>query len=108
MVRFKYVFERDSSRAQKQMFIQMALSLLGSVSVLSICSPRRKRRGSLAAVFIEFSVIEMKVLQGHFHLSPAYGFSSHVNYFATFHFNSLLSLSGKKKDHLVSLCEDTH
>lgn len=37
----------------------------------------------------------MKVLQGHFHLLLAYGFSFHVNYFATFHFNSLLSLSGK-------------
>lgn len=49
----------------------------------------------LAAIFIDFSVIEMKVLQGHFHLLLAYGFSFHVNYFATFHFNSLLSLSGK-------------
>lgn len=57
---------------------------------------RHKRRNFLAAIFIDFGVIEMKVPQGHFHLLLAYGFSSHVNYFATFHFNSLLSLSGKK------------
>lgn len=56
---------------------------------------RHKRRNFLAAIFIDFGVIEMKVPQGHFHLLLAYGFSSRVNYFATFHFNSLLSLSGK-------------
>lgn len=59
---------------------------------------RHKRRNFLAAIFIDFGVIEMKVPQGHFHLLLAYGFSSRVNYFATFHFNSLPSFLAKN-DH---------
>lgn len=61
----------------------------------------------LASIFIDFSVIEMKVLQGHFHLLLAYGFSSHVNYFATLHFNSFAVIVWQNH-HLISLCEDIH
>lgn len=97
MVRFKYLFWRESSykRTEKISFTWHYPLLRESVSVFSIRSPRHKGRNILAAIFIDFSVIEMKVLQGHCHLLLAYGFSSHVNYFATFHFNSSLSLSGK-------------
>lgn len=95
MVRLKYLFWRDSSykRTEKISLTWHYPLLRESVSVFSICSPRHKGRNFLAAIFIDFSAIEMKVLQGHCHLLLAYGFSSHVNYFATFHFNSLLSLA---------------
>lgn len=74
----------------------MASSLAERVSpCLFYMLTNHKRRSFQAAIFIDFGVIEMKVPQGHFHLLQAYGFSSHVNYFATFHFNSLLSLSGR-------------
>lgn len=38
----------------------------------------------------------MKLLQGYLHSLPSYGFSSHVNYLATFHFNPPLSFSTKE------------
>lgn len=38
----------------------------------------------------------MKLLQGYLHSLPSCGFSSHVNYLATFHFNPPLSFSTKE------------
>ena len=76
------------------------------VPVFSMCSLRHNGRNFPVVIFIDLGATEMKVLQGHFHLLPAYGVSSHVNDFATFHFNSLLSLSCKVI--IWFLSEDIH
>lgn len=70
---------------------------------LSFPCVSRHNRNFLAALFIALGVTEMKMLQGHFHLLLAYGFSSHVNYFATFQFNSVLSFSCKMIIWLLSV-----
>lgn len=87
------VAERDTTEGQTHTHTPPLLR--EPVPIFSMCSLRHSRRNFLVVVFIDLGAIEMKVLQGHFHLLPAYGISSHVNDFATFHFNSLLSLSCK-------------
>ena len=97
---------RTHARARAHTHTHTTLLLREPVPVFSMCSLRHNGRNFPVVIFIDLGATEMKVLQGHFHLLPAYGVSSHVNDFATFHFNSLLSLSCKVI--IWFLSEDIH